>query len=75
MLYLRRTGSVGNFSTTQRPTRFAQWTLKASPAQLERMATSDELDAATAALVGRWFLTGQGTMQRGDKDTRRGLSL
>ena len=29
---------------------------------LKKAATSDELDAATAALVGRWFLTGQGTM-------------
>jgi predicted nuclease with RNAse H fold len=29
---------------------------------LKKTATSDELDAATAALVGRWFLTGQGTM-------------
>jgi uncharacterized protein len=38
---------------------------------LKKSATSDELDAATAALVSRWFLTGQGTMQGGDKDTRR----
>lgn len=33
---------------------------------LKRTATSDELDAATAALVGRWFLSGQGTMLGGD---------
>ena len=32
---------------------------------LKEAATSDELDAATAALVGRWFLTGQGTMLGG----------
>jgi len=29
---------------------------------LKKAATSDELDAATAALIGRWFLTGRGTM-------------
>lgn len=29
---------------------------------LNRTATGDELDAATAALVGRWFLLGLGTM-------------
>ena len=28
-------------------------------------ATSDELDAATAALVGRWLLLGQGEMLGG----------
>jgi hypothetical protein len=33
---------------------------------LKKTATSDELDAATAALVGRWFLTGQGTMLGGE---------
>ncbi|MDH4081371.1 MAG: DUF429 domain-containing protein [Nitrospira sp.] len=33
---------------------------------LKKSATSDELDAATAALVGRWFLLGQGTMLGGD---------
>ncbi|MGQ0665638.1 MAG: DUF429 domain-containing protein [Nitrospiraceae bacterium] len=33
---------------------------------LKKTATSDELDAATAALVGRWFLSGQGTMLGGD---------
>ncbi|MDH5740520.1 MAG: DUF429 domain-containing protein [Nitrospira sp.] len=33
---------------------------------LKETATSDELDAATAALVGRWFLTGQGTMLGGE---------
>lgn len=33
---------------------------------LIKAATSDELDAATAALVGRWFLTGQGTMLGGE---------
>jgi hypothetical protein len=32
---------------------------------LKKTATSDELDAATAALVGRWFLSGQGTMLGG----------
>lgn len=32
---------------------------------LKRTVTSDELDAATAALVGRWFLSGQGTMLGG----------
>jgi len=33
---------------------------------LIKAATSDELDAATAALVCRWFLTGQGTMLGGE---------
>ncbi len=33
---------------------------------LRRAATSDELDAATAALVGRWFLSGQGLMLGGE---------
>ena len=33
---------------------------------LKKTATSDELDAATAALVGRWFLLGQGVMLGGD---------
>ncbi|OQW31515.1 MAG: hypothetical protein A4E19_07845 [Nitrospira sp. SG-bin1] len=33
---------------------------------LKKTATSDELDAATAALVGRWFLSGQGLMLGGD---------
>jgi uncharacterized protein len=33
---------------------------------LKEVASSDELDAATAALVGRWFLTGQGTMLGGE---------
>jgi predicted nuclease with RNAse H fold len=33
---------------------------------LKKSATSDELDAATAALVGRWFLSGQGVMLGGD---------
>ncbi len=33
---------------------------------LKMTATSDELDAATAALVGRWFLLGQGLMLGGD---------
>jgi hypothetical protein len=33
---------------------------------LRKTATSDELDAATAALVGRWCLLGQGTMLGGD---------
>jgi predicted nuclease with RNAse H fold len=32
---------------------------------LKRATTSDELDAATAALVGRWFLSGQGLMLGG----------
>lgn len=31
----------------------------------KKTATSDELDAATAALVGRWFLLGQGMMLGG----------
>ncbi len=31
---------------------------------LKKTATSDELDAATAALVDRWFLLGQGLMWR-----------
>jgi len=34
---------------------------------LKKTATSDELDAATAALVGRWFLAGRGTMLGGDR--------
>jgi len=34
---------------------------------LTKAATSDELDAATAALVGRWFLLGRGEML-GDQD-------
>ena len=33
---------------------------------LSKTATSDELDAATAALVGRWFLLGQGLMLGGN---------
>lgn len=33
---------------------------------LKKTVTSDELDAATAALVGRWFLLGQGLMLGGD---------
>jgi len=33
---------------------------------LKISATSDELDAATAALVGRWLLLGQGLMLGGD---------
>jgi len=33
---------------------------------LKKTATSDELDAATAALVGRWFLLDQGMMLGGD---------
>jgi len=33
---------------------------------LKRSTTSDELDAATAALVGRWFLLGQGMMLGGE---------
>lgn len=33
---------------------------------LKKSATSDELDAATAALVGRWFLLGQGLMLGGE---------
>ncbi|WHZ26453.1 MAG: hypothetical protein OJF51_001248 [Nitrospira sp.] len=33
---------------------------------LKKSATSDELDAATAALVGRWFLLGRGLMLGGD---------
>lgn len=32
---------------------------------LKKSATSDELDAATAALVGRWCLSGQGLMLGG----------
>lgn len=32
---------------------------------LKKAATGDELDAATAALVGRWFLLGQGLMLGG----------
>jgi len=32
---------------------------------LQKTATSDELDAATAALVGQWFLSGRGTMLGG----------
>jgi predicted nuclease with RNAse H fold len=34
---------------------------------LKKTATSDELDAATAALVGRWFLSGQGLMLGGER--------
>lgn len=33
---------------------------------LKKAATSDELDAATAALAGRWFLLGQGLTLGGD---------
>ncbi|NGZ12107.1 MAG: DUF429 domain-containing protein [Nitrospira sp. LK70] len=33
---------------------------------LKKAATSDELDAATAALVGRWLLLGQGMMLGGE---------
>lgn len=33
---------------------------------LKKTVTSDELDAATAALVGRWFLLGQGLMLGGE---------
>ena len=33
---------------------------------LKKTATSDELDAATAALAGRWFILGQGLMLGGD---------
>jgi predicted nuclease with RNAse H fold len=33
---------------------------------LKKTATSDELDAATAALAGQWFLLGQGLMLGGD---------
>lgn len=33
---------------------------------LKKTATSDELDAATAALVGRWFLLGHGLMLGGE---------
>lgn len=33
---------------------------------LKKTATSDELDAATAALVGRWSLLGQGLMLGGE---------
>jgi hypothetical protein len=33
---------------------------------LKKTATSDELDAATAALVGRWFLLDQGIMLGGN---------
>lgn len=33
---------------------------------LKKTATSDELDAATAALVGSWFLSGRGTMLGGE---------
>lgn len=33
---------------------------------LKKTATSDELDAATAALTGRWFLLGQGLMLGGN---------
>jgi hypothetical protein len=32
---------------------------------LRKTATSDELDAATAALVGRWYLFGEGVMLGG----------
>jgi hypothetical protein len=34
---------------------------------LRKTATGDELDAATAALVGRWCLLGQGTMLGGNR--------
>ena len=34
---------------------------------LSRETTSDELDAVTAALVGRWFLKGNGEMLGGDE--------
>ncbi len=34
---------------------------------LTKTATGDELDAATAALVGRWFLLGQGAMLGGSR--------
>lgn len=34
---------------------------------LRKTATSDELDAATAALVGRWFLSGHGMMLGGKR--------
>lgn len=34
---------------------------------LKKTTTSDELDAATAALVGRWFLSGQGLMLGGKR--------
>ncbi len=34
---------------------------------LRKAATSDELDAATAALVGRWYLLGRGTMLGGER--------
>lgn len=34
---------------------------------LKKTATSDELDAATAALVGRWFRFGQGLMLGGKR--------
>lgn len=33
---------------------------------LQKAATSDELDAATAALAGRWFFLGQGLMLGGN---------
>jgi hypothetical protein len=33
---------------------------------LKKTATGDELDAATAALTGRWFLLGQGLMLGGE---------
>jgi uncharacterized protein len=33
---------------------------------LKKTATSDELDAATAALAGQWFLLGQGLMLGGE---------
>lgn len=39
--------------------------------ELKKTATGDELDAATAALVGRWFLLGRGTMLGG----RNGILL
>lgn len=34
---------------------------------LKKTVTSDELDAATAALVGQWFLSGQGMMLGGKR--------
>ncbi|MCZ6481576.1 MAG: hypothetical protein O6929_14430, partial [candidate division NC10 bacterium] len=48
---------------------------------LTKPITSDELDAVTAALVGRWFLQGKGEMLGGDegilipKSRRRHVSL
>jgi len=48
---------------------------------LTRQITSDELDAVTAALVGRWLLQGKGEMLGGDegilipKSQRRHVNL